>query len=92
MREKGKVVIWPSYLEASLPRGDGRRVPRAIAKRGVTAEDVYRAAQELGLNPELNRSAAHPRIPWRKTGLVMVDKKMPKTSLLKELALRIRCK
>lgn len=90
MRKRGKMVIWPSYLEGSLSRRDGRRVPKTLARRGVTAEDVYRAAQELGLNPELKRDAANPRIPWRRVGLVLVDGRMPKTRLLKELALRIR--
>lgn len=90
MRERGKVIIWPLYLEGSLPRSDGRRIPKHLARRNITVEEIFRAAQELGLNPELQRNAAHPRIPWRKTGLVLVDKKMPKTKLLKELARRIR--
>lgn len=90
MRGRGKTIIWPLYLEGSIPRSLGRRVPKPLAKRNVTAEDIYRAAEELGLNPELQRDAAHPRIPWRKTGLILIDKKMPKTRLLRELARRIR--
>lgn len=90
MRRKGKILIWPSYLEGALPRSDGRRIPKNSARRDVTIEEIYRAAQELGLNPELQKNAAHPRAPWRKTGVVLVDKKMPKTRLLRELARRIR--
>jgi signal recognition particle subunit SRP19 len=90
MRSRGKIIIWPSYLEGTLSRSDGRRIPKSLARRDVIIEEIYRAAQELGLNPELQKNASHPRTPWRKTGLIMVDKRMPKTRLLRELARKIR--
>lgn len=63
---------------------------KKLAVRGVDAEEIAKAANDLGLNPVLNPGAALPKRPWLKTGSVMVDKAGPKTEILKDLAERIR--
>ncbi|RLI17772.1 signal recognition particle protein Srp19 [Candidatus Bathyarchaeota archaeon] len=90
MRRRGRLIIWPIYLDASYSRSLGRRVPLKLALRDVRAEEVYQAASQLGLNPELQADAAYPRTPWRRTGLVLIDKEGSKTRLLRELAEAIR--
>jgi len=90
MRLRGRLIVWSIYLDASYPRSLGRRIPLRLALRDVKAEEVYLAASTLGLNPELKADAAHPRMPWRRTGMVLVDKDRPKTRLLRELAETIR--
>ncbi len=90
MRGKGKLVLWPEYFDAALSWGQGRRVPKNLALRGVKAEEVFRAALDLGLRPELRAGAAHPRHPWRRAGAVLVEKAGPKTRVLKDLARRMR--
>jgi signal recognition particle subunit SRP19 len=90
MRRSGRKIIWPIYLDASFPRRMGRRIPRALALRNVRAEELYEAASTLDLNPELVADAAHPRMPWRRTGLILIDADGPKTKLLRELAETMR--
>lgn len=90
MRKKGKLIFWPAYFDSERSWSQGRRVAKKLAVRGVDAEEVAKAATDLGLNPVLNPGAALPRHPWLKTGSVMVDKAGPKTEVLKDLAERIR--
>lgn len=49
-----------------------------------------KAAEDLGLKPILNLGSAFSKYPWRKTGYVLIDKKGPKSELLKELAQRMK--
>ena len=90
MRRKGKLVIWPAYFDSENTRGDGRRVPKGLAVRGVKDDELYRAADDLELNPELKPGTAYSKKPWDKTGSIVVDKAKSKTLITTELASRIR--
>ena len=89
MRRRGRLIVWPVYLDSTFSRRRGRRVPSALASKNVKAEEIYIAVSKLGLNAEL-LAAAHPRMPWRKTGMVLVEGDRPKNRLLRELAVTIR--
>lgn len=90
MREKGKFVLWPQYFNTHMSRRDGRRLPKVLAISGVKTEEIYQAAIDLNLNPILQSDSAYPKNPWMRIGAVLIDKTKPKTSLLKDLAKRIR--
>ena len=51
MRRKGKLVFWPAYFDSENTRGDGRRVPKGKAVRGVKVDELFKAADDLELNP-----------------------------------------
>lgn len=90
MRRKGKLVFWPAYFDSENTRGDGRRVPKGLALRGVKVDELYKAAEDLELNPELKPGTAFSKKPWDRTGSVLVDKKKSKNIITAELATRIR--
>ncbi|MCW3991200.1 MAG: signal recognition particle protein Srp19 [Candidatus Bathyarchaeota archaeon] len=90
MRGRDKQVLWPVYFDADYSRLQGRRVPMNLASRGVKAEEIFKAAYDLGLNPVLLAGAAHPKHPWLKRGAVSVEKLGYKTRVVKDLARRIR--
>ena len=90
MRREGKLVLWPVYFDADHSRRVGRRVPKTLASNGVKAEEVFQAALELGLNPDLRVGATHPRCPWVREGAVLVDKRESKTRVVMDLARKIR--
>ena len=90
MRRKGKLVFWPAYFDSENTRGAGRRVPKGRALRGIKVDELYRAAEDLELNPELKPGTAFSKKPWDKTGSILVDKKKSKTIITAELATRIR--
>ena len=89
MRDKGKLVIWPAYFDGDLTWRGGRRVSKNVALRGVNADEVLRAAIELGLNPEMRADAVYPRNGAR-SGAILVDKGKPKTKILVDLAQKMR--
>ena len=71
MRRRGKLVFWPAYFESSLTWGQGRRVSKRLSLRGVKAVEVFRAAEDLGLNPLMDEGAAYPKAPWMRSGVRM---------------------
>lgn len=90
MRRREKQILWPAYFDVDHSRKTCRRVPKKLALRGVKVEEIFQAAVDLALNPELLTGAAHPRRPWRREGAVLVDKRGPKTRVMRDLARRIR--
>jgi signal recognition particle subunit SRP19 len=90
MRKKGKLIFWPAYFDSEFSWTEGRRVSKKLALRGVKADEVLKAAEDLDLGPLLEPGAAHPKRPWLRSGLVLVNKKGTKSELLKETAQRIR--
>lgn len=61
-----------------------------MAARSPRLDEIERAAKELDLNPLIEPGKSHPRYPWIKTGVVLVDKKGPKTQLLRAIARKIK--
>ena len=90
MRGRGKIRLWPAYFDASYTWGEGRRIPKSLASRSPKVEEIEKAAQILGLNPILEPGAAYSKYPWRRTGVVLVDKKGSKTQVLREIAKKLR--
>ena len=90
MRRKDRLVFWPAYFELENTRGDGRKVSKVLAVRGVKVDELYRAAEDLKLNPDLKPGTAFSKKPWDRTGSVIVDKLKSKTLITAKLASRIR--
>ena len=65
-------------------------MPKGLALRGGKVDELYRAAEDLELIPELKPGTAFSKKPWDRTGSVIVDKKRSKTLIIAELASRIR--
>jgi len=86
LRLRGWVVLWPVYFDAGRSRGEGRRVPRRLAVPSPSVEALVRAVEALGLRYRVVRGAAHPRIPWRKTGMVIVERVKPKGEIVRDVA------
>ncbi len=84
-----KVVIWPAYIDSTISRKDGRRIPREQAVSNPTIEEIVNVADELGLNP-IVEEAPYPRLWWKYKARVVVDKKYPKQKLLRIIASKIR--
>lgn len=84
-----KIVVWPAYIDASLSRSKGRRVPQSIAVPNPSIDEIVSASKELGLDPLVEESP-YPRAWWKYKERVVVTKKTSKTRLLKMIALKIK--
>ncbi|MDT7894654.1 MAG: signal recognition particle subunit SRP19/SEC65 family protein [Desulfurococcales archaeon] len=81
-----KIVIWLSYLDPTLPRRLGRRIPKNLLLNRVTIEDVLKACQKLGLECEVLEDKLYPRTWYLGHKGISVTYDGPKSELLKKLA------
>jgi len=64
-------VVWPRYLDASVSRDDGRRVPLSAAVEEPTVDEIAQAVQQIGYDAVIERDTTHPR-EWEPRGRVLV--------------------
>ena len=89
-KDENKYVIWPLYFEQSLSRENGRKLAKKFtSEKPPAVEDIAKAAKSLGLNPVIEKNAAHPSRPWERKGRVLVEKKGAKQKLLIQIANRL---
>jgi len=89
LREKGKLVIWPVYLDATKSRKEGRIISQRDSVKSPLLKEIEKASGELGLNPEVETDKAYPKSWWEISGRVLVDKKGPKSEIAKQIARKI---
>lgn len=83
--DRGKIIIWPVYIDSDRTQAEGRRIPRGYAVSSPKLREISRAAGKLGLNPLVEKDKSYPKLWWEKSGRVIVDKNMSK----REIILRI---
>jgi signal recognition particle subunit SRP19 len=86
LRKLDKTIIWAIYFDASKTRKRGRRVPKNLAVQSPKIAEVKEAVDKLGLKNELNPEAHFPKMPWAKTGMLLVEKKEPKEKIIQKIA------
>jgi signal recognition particle subunit SRP19 len=86
MRKLDKAIIWPIYFDVNKSRKDGRRIPKSQAVVSPKIAEIIEAADKLGLENEVNLEAHFPRMPWAKSGMLMVEKNEAKEAIIKKLA------
>lgn len=90
MKDKGKLVIWPAYIDQTKSRSSGRIISRKNAIKEPHLNEIKEAAKQLGLNPEVEPEKAYPKSWWEVSGRVLVDDKGPKSIIAKQIALAIK--
>ncbi|MFQ6012742.1 MAG: signal recognition particle subunit SRP19/SEC65 family protein [Thermoplasmata archaeon] len=80
------VVLYPLYFDAAASRQDGRRVPKNLAVRDPTWEELAEAARRRDYRVEPEPHAAHPRRPWRQEGRILIVGGGTKTAILHAVA------
>jgi len=82
VRQQQKIIIWPAYFDLTRTRNDGRRVPKNLAVASPRIEEVKEAAQKLGLPHELVADVSYSKVPWVKTGMILVSRKGSKNQVI----------
>lgn len=90
MRKQDKVVLWPAYFDSTKTRGEGRKVPKNLAVPMPKILELKEAVEKLGLEHELVPELCYPKMPWLKTGLLLIAKKEPKNQILKKVAKQLQ--
>jgi len=86
MRKPKKTMVWPVYLNSLKTRREGRKIPGNVAISKPTLVELQRAAEQLGLKPEVDPNKAHPSTPWKKTGRLLIEKTKSKNLNLINIA------
>lgn len=86
MKKLDKTIIWPIYFDISKTRKKGRRVPKNLAVQSPRIAEIKEAVDKLGLKNELNLEAHFPKMPWAKSGMLLVEKKEPKEKIIQKIA------
>ena len=86
MRKLDKAIIWPIYFDISKTRKKGRRVPKNLAVQSPKIDELKEAVDKLGLKNEVKLEAHFPKMPWAKTGMLLVEKKEAKEKIIQKIA------
>jgi signal recognition particle subunit SRP19 len=89
MREKKQIILWPVYFDAGKARNEGRLAPVECAVKAPKVSEIFRAAEKLGLHPELVKDKAHPATWTDKSGMVIVDNLGPKSEIVRKIGAEI---
>jgi len=86
MRKQNKFIIWPSYFDATRTRNEGRRISKTLAVASPKISELKDAAEKAGLKFEVVTDASHPKMPWLKVGMLLVEKTGSKEDTIKKIA------
>ena len=89
MQSKKRIFVWPVYLDLNHTRKEGRMTKVEHSVKAPKATEIKRAAENLGLHPEIEANRAHPAKPFDKTGRVTIDNAGPKSVLLDRIGTEI---
>ncbi|MFX1573518.1 MAG: signal recognition particle subunit SRP19/SEC65 family protein [Promethearchaeota archaeon] len=85
------IIFWPQYFDAKRSRSRGRRVPKKFAIDKITLNDIFKAANNLGYNAQIEKGYRYSRTWWGDPGRVLIDTKgKQKSKVLFEVAKEIR--
>ncbi len=89
LKDKAKLVIWPVYLDATKSRAEGRVLSMKDSVKSPVLKEIEKATSELNLAQVVEADKAHPKSWWVVSGRVLVDKKAPKSIIVKQIAQKI---
>lgn len=86
MRQQDRIIVWPAYFDSARTRKDGRRVPKSLAVPSPRISEIKEAAEKLRLENELVPDRGYSRVPWAKSGTLLIKKNESKEKTLKRIA------
>ncbi len=87
-----RLVIWLPYIDPSIPRRLGRRIPKNLLPRKPTIEEILDVCKELNLDCEVERDKKYPRTWYVESPRIFVHYDGKKSDLLKLLANNLKNK
>ncbi len=86
-------IIWPSYLDKSLSKKNGRKLPKNLALDHPKYDEIKKALDSIGLVYEGEKNSKYPKDQGkdeRILGRFIVEKKFSKNEILKKISKEIR--
>ncbi len=86
---QNRIIVWPAYFDSSKTQREGRKLPKKLCVASPKVEEIVKAAEALGLNPQPDFEARYPRAWWAEKGYVVTDKIESKRKTLYRIAEKI---
>lgn len=83
-------IIWPQYINKDLSLSEGRKVPKDIAVKDPTLNDIERALKRMGLPMTIERDKSYPGKWYEKSGRVIAESDKRKPELLRDICEEIK--
>ena len=90
MKDEGKLVIWPVYLNREKTRAEGRAISKKSAVADPTLDEITKAAQKLGFSPVVQEDKAYPAFWWEKSGRILINNTQPKNACIRQIAAEVK--
>ena len=90
LKQPGKLIIWPSDLDSTKSRKEGRKLSKGAAVQVPRLDELNEAASRLSLEPELAPGKARPSSWWEKGGYIVLPKTESRTRVLRSLASEVK--
>ncbi|TFG14310.1 hypothetical protein EU537_03770 [Candidatus Thorarchaeota archaeon] len=72
-QKKGKVIIWPEYLDSELSRSEGRRIPKNLGAPDVDLKILREGAALANLDAQVETGKTYPRGHEERGGYLIVE-------------------
>ncbi len=89
MRDRRVKVIYPSYFDTRLSRKEGRRVPKSLAIKNPSINEIITAASSFG-EVLAERDKARPSRWYKREGRILIKYEGSKEELLKKIGQKLR--
>jgi|Deesub1362A_J573_1020465.scaffolds.fasta_scaffold04332_3 signal recognition particle subunit SRP19 len=86
MRKQDKIIVWPVYFDSTRTRNEGRRLPKKFCVPSPKIGELKEAVRRIKLQHDVVLDVAHPKMPWIRSGMLLVVKKRSKNALLQRIA------
>ncbi len=84
--EKKNIILWPVYFDLKKTRSEGRRVPRSLAIKSPSIDELAKAAERAGYDIKIDRDAKYPAFWFEEPGRIIVYTEEPKTTVIRRVA------
>lgn len=61
MKQRDGIIVWPAYLDSTLTRAQGRRIPKNLAAPEITLEILREAADGISMEYDIEPEKVYPR-------------------------------
>ncbi len=83
------IIIYPQYFDKNLTLSEGRKIPKHLAIKEPSLNDIIKALKKLKLQYTSEKNKSYPKRWYEKSGRVLVENKKNKRETLKEIANKI---
>ena len=90
MKDYEHIVIWLDYFNKTLSRKKGRRLPKEKCIFDPSLNELIESSKAVGLVPtETNDQVRFPRRSYVRSGYIVLEKKISKTSILNKISTKM---